>query len=201
MVLKLPVKIVNLFDTSRIVGSGLGSSESQRVINESGSGQGLILIEEVTVATATDSIIFSGLSGDIDDTYVLFWRWIKPSGNIAVLEINPNSDTTTFLTQRVIAGTTSAPSRTPTGFFLEETGTGGPLIKSGMMIISARTGIERVSHTNAYHTGTPDVIASVTEWDDTTSNITSFDLNTNNKNGGSNKIGVNSTFSLFKIRQ
>lgn len=160
---------------------------------------GLVLLEnKVVTGAAVTSLVFSGLNGDIDEIYQLYFRFLNPvaaNGTVA-MAANFVANTTAFFLFNNIGSTASGAA-----------GTAGQICRlhassptTGSLKFFAKTGSLRIWNGDANE---PDGLGAYssgsysTRCNDTATNVTSLTL-TSSVVGG---IGIGSQALLFKVQQ
>lgn len=162
---------------------------------------GLIRVDNQTVSVNTDVLSFTGLDGDVDVQYVLFFHFINNAGAQANYRFLPN-DTAGNLSAILFCntgGTIVASSAANTNEFAFASGNAGFTSCDGILSFYARTGARRRFQSSITGASvTDEAITSYTNrWDDSATNVTTIFIRSTMANG----IGVGSQFNLFKVRQ
>lgn len=163
-------------------------------------------LDRITVTTAQTTVTFSdstgdgefgfNINGDEDEYYVLKYRIIK--ANASTMTLRPNGLTSNLLNEGL-----STNSETPTYTSSSDWPIGGSASTFdefvGEVRLEAKTGFSRAGHNWLF-----DSVSGVTPrfhtrgfvWNDSSTNITSFDITSSLASG----IDVGSTFELYRIR-
>jgi len=160
-------------------------------------------IQTKTIGASTNSVVFTGLNGDVDDVYKLVYSGIDYPGVTTNFQVRPNGIVPTgtdFVAQAMLF--TTVPVANPTFTF-----TYWPLINegniylSGRVYITAKTGVPRTFTTMSQASSR--TLAPLTNlwatgfWTDTTTNITSLEIFTPSGNG----ITAGSVWSLWRVNR
>ena len=185
-------------------GGGGGVSSTQEV------GTGWVLVEEKNITSATTSVTFSNLNGDSDVEYEISGMLVGGSATIAHLMLRPNGDATATnfkaeYLQGNSASVTSAALTNWAGCWL--TGASNAQYGSFKTRFMAKSGSVRTYQGETmYQAATSSVtLAAMVNglWANTTSNITSLTLASDNSTGTTvtNGIGVGSRIALYARRK
>ncbi len=172
-----------------------------------GGGSGWDLIETKDITAATTSVSFTGLNGDVDKYYQIVYVIEKPitTASNSSYVLRPNGISTN---QNTIERNFSSSGGVGTNLFSDLRLAGGGLQANiqmlGSFFFEAQTGNlirQMMGSKNTFSTGQlfnfgrVARVVSASIWEDSTTNITSFDIVAN----FANIMGVGSTFSLYKL--
>lgn len=165
-----------------------------------GGGGALELVnnQEVT-GSAVTSVTLSGLDGDTDQMYVLFFRVKKAVASALNLDLQPNGVTTNQASVGRSDGTGGAGSFSATRLrIMQHGGANVGDLSAGQVFIDAKTGTFRT--TRAMWSDIVSIVDfaynSVTGlWTDTATNITSIDCVAS----VANSIDVGSYFRIYRV--
>jgi hypothetical protein len=155
------------------------------------------LIETVSVAAATQTVTFSGLSGDSDHVYVLIYRVLANANG--VLYIRPNGLQTNMEGTAVFVAASGAVSGATFSDGMRIIGLDSPNIVSGQVTFFADTGQDRTSVAIGARQETLDcrVEHQSCVWNETATAITSLDVHHSAASG----INAGSVMSLYRARR
>lgn len=198
---------ITSLDIVASVADGLGAGSTYCLYKKSAENTGRAaweLVEKKDIISATTSITFSGLDGDTDKQYMMLYRIRTPGAAFIVFTMRPNGITAN---QNTIIRTLSSSGSAATSVFssLRIAAGGTSIVKqwNGVLYFDAQTGTtarQFVSETTLRLSNITMVFGGLRldsyggSWDDTTTNITSFDIVCDVANG----IGIGSQFSLYK---
>lgn len=164
-------------------------------------GGALTLIQKQTVTSTQTTITFSGLDGNTDEVYLLHFRIIG-AGSAATCALRPNGATTNLTIARVYNGgsdTGSAEWVMTSNVQTSDTAWGDITIfakDNPNSVATKRTMVGQVGQTTGGGSSAALIVNEAGIWNETSTNITSFDITC-----GTSNIGSGSTFALYKYAQ
>ncbi len=157
-------------------------------------------IQTKNITVDANSVVFSGLDGDVDDVYKLVWTGVDYPGATTNWQLRPNGVTTGLFSQGMLHRTLVAgnPVFTFSYWCMHNEGN---VYFAGRAYVSAKTGAPRqfFCEDQISEKATTKVQKAILSgyWSDTTTNITSLEVNTPSGNG----ITAGSTWSLWRINR
>ncbi len=167
-----------------------------------GAALGWTLVERKEIAAAVTTVSFTGLDGNTDEVYKLIGRIVKPTIGISTYSFRPNGVVTNQSMGRVINGAAVAVAAN-LDFFVN---TSDIESVSFECLIHARDTVQSIAIPRSFigkvmsYSKVGNIFKNVEDFGgawDTTANMTSLDINSS----VALKIGIGSTFELFKAAQ
>lgn len=162
----------------------------------------LELIENKEFASHATSYTFSGLDGDTDQMWVFFYRMVKDASGAQTTYFRPNGTTTNQRSRWYYTGSggfVSNNTDTAGGLVLSPNGGSANETDAGFGMIHCKKDFLRSARWFYNESNTTDlfVVSAGWRWNETSTNITSFDLLSTATNG----IGAGSYLRLYRVRR
>lgn len=158
------------------------------------------IVNEQTLAAAATSVTISGLDGDTDEEYLIYYRFIAGSGSNTTVRFYPNNDTTdaNYGWQGLVGANSTASAVFANLAQLNNGSFVSGDTDFGRIRFFAKSGRVRTYLVDSFDKGASTTIGgAVTSgrmWNDTSNNVTSIVFTANQTNG----LGIGSYFLILK---